>query len=94
VSGVVLDFWPWAIRAEPRLYAGNAFGRSRAICLFDAPGQAPLMTLAVDPSAASHVRFNAEGNRLAWGNADGTVTVCHLEEMENRLRAAGMSWQP
>lgn len=90
----VLDFFPWAIRAEPRLYAGNAFDRDRDIRLFNAPSQAPLLTLAVDPGAASGVRFNAEGNRLAWGNADGTVTVCHLEEMENRLRAASAHFSP
>jgi len=90
----VLDFFPWGIRAEPRLYAGNAFDRDRDIRLFDAPGQAPLLTLAVDPCAASGVRFNAEGTRLAWGNADGTVTVCHLDEMENRLRAASAHFSP
>jgi hypothetical protein len=33
--------------------------------------------------------FSRDGSLLAWGNRDGTVTVCHLEEVRQRLAALG-----
>jgi hypothetical protein len=36
---------------------------------------------------------NLAGTHLAWGNADGTVTVCNLREINRRLMEVGLDWQ-
>ena len=36
--------------------------------------------------------FSQDGALLAWGNRDGTVTVCHLEDVQRRLAAIGFGW--
>jgi serine/threonine protein kinase/WD40 repeat protein len=37
--------------------------------------------------------FSADGRLLAWGNADGTVCVCTLRELQQRLSAQGLGWE-
>ena len=36
--------------------------------------------------------FNPAGTHLAWGNADGTVTVGDIGEIQRRLAAVGLGW--
>jgi serine/threonine protein kinase/WD40 repeat protein len=52
----------------------------------------PLVTLGIDNQCTSHGVFSRDGARLAWGNQDGTVTVCHLEEIQRRMAAIGIGW--
>jgi hypothetical protein len=52
----------------------------------------PLVTLGIDVVASNFVQFDPRGTQLAWGNADGTVTVCNLEEIRDRLSRAGLQW--
>jgi WD40 repeat protein/tRNA A-37 threonylcarbamoyl transferase component Bud32 len=56
-------------------------------------GGSPLVTLGIDdvPSMLNAV-FSAAGDRLAWGNTDGTVTVCDLEAVRARLAEVGLGW--
>ena len=89
----MLDFVPTAIRLEPRLYAVSAApGRSLGITLFDDSSKSPRITLGIDAVASHLVRFDAGGNQLAWGNQDGTVTICNLKEIHDRLNRAGLAW--
>jgi hypothetical protein len=37
--------------------------------------------------------FSPDGKLLAWGNADGTVSVCDLGEANRRLREVGLAWE-
>jgi WD40 repeat protein len=53
---------------------------------------ARLVTLGFDSERGLWVVFDRTGNRLAWGNNDGTVTVCDLEEVRRRLTAVGLGW--
>jgi WD40 repeat protein len=53
----------------------------------------PLITLGIDTLAEEgRPTFSRDGALLAWGNRDGTVTVCHLEEVQRRLAALGLGW--
>ena len=87
-------FFPFAIRSEPRLYAANTVLslESRGIGLYDGLGPAPLITLGIDAPVSFVVEFDPTGQRLAWGNTDGTVTVCNVEEIRERLRPVGLAW--
>jgi hypothetical protein len=54
---------------------------------------APLVTLGIDRRVSSVLRsFSPDGQRLAWGNADGTVALCKLAEARRRLAAVGLGW--
>ncbi|MBI1918652.1 MAG: protein kinase [Planctomycetes bacterium] len=56
-------------------------------------GQA-LVVLAAD-ALSLNIRsqtFNHDGSLLIWGNGDGTVTVCDLNEVQRRLTEVGLGW--
>jgi WD40 repeat protein len=53
----------------------------------------PLITLGIDFSQFNFPQFNLAGTHLAWGNTDGTVTVCDLPEINRRLKDVGLGWQ-
>jgi len=81
-----------AIGPGARLLAArtaNGFGYS----LRRRDAATPLVTLGVDTLAEEgRPTFDRDGALLAWGNRDGTVTVCHLEEVQRRLAALGLGW--
>ena len=53
----------------------------------------PLVTLALyDLRSGTRALFNVAGTHVAWGNADGTVTVCEIQEVRRRLAAVGLGW--
>ena len=53
----------------------------------------PLVTFNIDEQPISLMAsFSMSGNYLAWGNGNGTVTVCDLEQVRARLAALGLGW--
>jgi serine/threonine protein kinase/WD40 repeat protein len=63
---------------------GNALLRRR--------GEQLLVRLGIDTRSTSPGIFSLDGSRLAWGNQDGTVTVCYLEDIQKRLAGIGLGW--
>jgi hypothetical protein len=55
-------------------------------------GRAPLVVLGGDDTAPSLPLFDQSGDRVAWGNGDGTVTVCRLGAVRARLAEVGLGW--
>ncbi len=55
-----------------------------------------LLNLGIDQRAASGnaKTFSADGKRIAWGNADGSVMVAELDEIQPRLAKVGLGWGP
>jgi WD40 repeat protein len=54
---------------------------------------APLVTLHRQVPIRSHsLPFSPDGRFMTWGNADGTVSVCDLEEVRRRLAEVGLAW--
>jgi hypothetical protein len=69
--------------------AGTEFGMN----LHRNGNKTPLVTLGMDNRcSAGRWVFSRDGSRLAWGNRDGTVTVCDLAEVKNRLDSVGLGW--
>jgi WD40 repeat protein len=83
---------PNALGREAQMTAvqtANRFG----LALYRAGERNPLVTLGIDMlSVQESATFSGDGARLAWGNQDGTVTVCNLPEIQRRMAALGFGW--
>jgi len=55
---------------------------------------APLVRIVRDVrlSGAEGIKFSPDGNFIVWGNQDGTITVCDLNEVQRRLAGIGLGW--
>jgi hypothetical protein len=55
---------------------------------------APLLRVArdVEVAGAEGIKFSPDGNQIVWGNEDGTVTICDLNEVQRRLAEFGLGW--
>ncbi len=51
-----------------------------------------LVTLGHKSPVTSVSQFGASGTLVAWGSADGTVSVCNLAEVQRRLAQIGLDW--
>jgi WD40 repeat protein len=78
-------------------YFGRRLGypTQNGVLLFRRGRTEPLITLGIDFSDfdSKFPQFNLAGTHLAWGNADGTVTVCDLPEINRRLKQVGLEWE-
>jgi serine/threonine protein kinase/WD40 repeat protein len=53
----------------------------------------PLVHLGMDmPESTAVFPFHPDGTRLAWGNANGSVTLADLAEIQRRLAKVGLEW--
>jgi serine/threonine protein kinase/dipeptidyl aminopeptidase/acylaminoacyl peptidase len=66
---------------------------SASATLFRDPENRPLVNLVIDGQRTSNSLFTASGKEAAWGNRDGTITVCDLEEIQRQLSAAGLNFE-
>jgi WD40 repeat protein/tRNA A-37 threonylcarbamoyl transferase component Bud32 len=64
----------------------------RGQALLPRDGTEPLVVLGIDEAVTAMPVFDRSGDRLAWGNADGTVTVCRLSAIRKRLAQVGLGW--
>ncbi len=55
----------------------------------------PLLRIIRDVklSGSDAIKFSPDGNHIVWGNQDGTVTVCDLNEVQRRLAGVGLGWE-
>ena len=53
----------------------------------------PLVVLGLDRELSDTPTFTRDGALAAWGNADGSVTVCRLGEVRARLDRLGLGWR-
>ena len=74
-------------RVVPEQHGGNWRGWS----LFHRDSTVPRVTLGIDSQHNSGLAaFDASGNFLAWGNDDGSVSVCDLAAIERSLDGVGL----
>jgi WD40 repeat protein len=66
-------------------------GLSRGYALHAPEDETPLLVLGLE-TLSYRPTFNREGNLLAWGNHDGTVTVCNLPAIRARLAEVELDW--
>jgi WD40 repeat protein len=70
----------------------NARGEARGYALFQRGDRTPLVLLGGESSALFPPVFSGDGRLLAWSNADGTVSVCDMARVRERLSEAGLGW--
>ena len=51
-----------------------------------------LLRFVRDVRVSGEIKFSPDSNYLVWGNQDGTVTVCDLNEVQRRLAGVGLGW--
>ena len=44
-------------------------------------------------TSTEHEAFSTDGRYVASGNIDGTVTVCDIERVRNKLADLGLGWK-
>jgi hypothetical protein len=76
-----------AFGAPPPVGTGTTFGLCRL------GGAQPMAELSTESERSLQPVFSAAGDRVAWGNGDGTVTVCDLEAIRTRLAGIGLGWE-
>ncbi len=95
-SGKLLDTWSFYvgfIGPAARLYGFQQFEPPYGLRLYRPGNTNPLVTLGLDVQTSSRdAKFNVAGSHVAWGNADGTVLVCDLVEVQKRLAGIGLGW--
>lgn len=54
----------------------------------------PLLRIVrdIESSNLSGCGLSPDGDTIIWGNRDGTVTVCDLNEIQRRLAGVGLDW--
>lgn len=67
-------------------------GLSRGCCLVRRGDRSPQVALGIDTEPSMLPILNRGGTMLLWGNADGTVTVCRLQSIRERLARVGLDW--
>jgi serine/threonine protein kinase/WD40 repeat protein len=79
----------WWVTTPP----GDSSGRGFGLKLHRRAEDHALVTLGGDILAGSVFPvFNPKGTHITWGNADGTVTVCDIQGVRQRLAAMELGW--
>jgi WD40 repeat protein len=61
--------------------------------LFRRGERAPLVVLGQEAESEDfRPQFSRDGNRLAWSNKDGTIGLCNLRQIRERLAQLGLGW--
>jgi WD40 repeat protein len=77
----------------PFHYVDNAPGVANGITVVPNGKDVPVVRIGIDGQPNGHRRyFSSTGAQLAWGNVDGTVHVCHFQEVRHRLTTIGLGW--
>jgi WD40 repeat protein/tRNA A-37 threonylcarbamoyl transferase component Bud32 len=54
---------------------------------------APRLALGLETTPSFRPVFSRDGRLLAWSNGDGTVSVCRLPQLQERLDRLGLGWE-
>jgi hypothetical protein len=64
------------------------------LTLFRRKDRTALVSFGIDVSPSlARVQFDAAGTSVAWGNADGTVSVADLKEVQRQLAHLKLGWE-
>jgi WD40 repeat protein len=86
-----VSFSPLALNSAAHLFAQLADSASWG--LYALNDERLLIRLQSDEGKPSFFPvFSPDGRLFAWGNDDGTVSVCYLEETRRRLRTLKLGW--
>jgi WD40 repeat protein len=71
---------------------GEPGGPNRGFTLMASNISRPLLRVGIDASSTRSSCFNSTGDLFAWGNGDGTVTLCNLKDIHRRLTQLNLQW--
>jgi hypothetical protein len=98
-SGDVLEtVQPFPICLDPQAQTlvrpgtGAAPGEERGYALYWRHGSVPYITLGIVTPPSFRPVFSRNGDLLAWSNADGTISICDLRGLRQRLAEVGLDW--
>ena len=81
--------------AQHRLEGHHATTADRGLfySLHEQGRDAPLLQVAINSRMFSVVTgFSPDGRHVIWGNSDGSVSICDLDEVRHRLSDVGLGW--
>jgi serine/threonine protein kinase/WD40 repeat protein len=83
-----------APEASYRISAGwhGAGAGDRGYALARQGDPAPRLALGLETTPSFRPVFSRDGRLLAWSNGDGTVSVCRLPQLQERLDRLGLGW--
>jgi WD40 repeat protein len=82
-----------ALGPSAKLVGAPTSGPPFGFRLFRHDDKTPLVTLGLDKrSFHGRSEFNRAGTQVAWGNEDGSVTLCDIDEVRRRLGEVGLGW--
>jgi WD40 repeat protein len=58
-----------------------------------APDRSVMIGVGLSCASSGGVVFSRDGTSIAWGATDGTVVVCQMARVTERLEQEGMGWQ-
>jgi WD40 repeat protein len=83
---------PAALGPQAQFWVGQDLNTGRGYAVYRTGEQEPLIVFGTDTPVVEEVRVNRAGTHLVWGNTDGTVIVCDLEQVRGRLDEVGLGW--
>jgi serine/threonine protein kinase/WD40 repeat protein len=87
-----LPYKPFALGPGGERRASVDHAADQVIVLHEGNSESPALTLGIDNQALEIPVFSLDGNRLVWGNEDGTVNVCDLRAVRERLAEFKLDW--
>jgi serine/threonine protein kinase/WD40 repeat protein len=97
-GGLLGDIQPYPVCLGPvasdlvRRGAGEPPGEEHGYGLFRPGDASAQLVLGMDTIPSFRPILSRDGSLLAWSNADGTVSVCDLPQLRERLSGAGLEW--
>jgi serine/threonine protein kinase/WD40 repeat protein len=64
----------------------------RGYALFQRGDSSPRVFLGIETSTSFCPLFSRDGESLSWSNVDGSVSVCNLQQVRQRLAQVGLEW--
>jgi WD40 repeat protein len=64
----------------------------RGHALFHRGDSSPRVLLGIETTTSIRPLFSPDGEILSWSNADGSVSVCSLPQLRERLAQVGLDW--
>ncbi len=83
---------PAALGVGAERWLAGAEEPYRGFALWQRGHDGPILALTGDGTRSFFPTFSPDGLLVAWGNSDGSVTVCDLPRIKARLEEIGLGW--
>jgi hypothetical protein len=81
-----------ALGVDADRWLGGTDEPNRGVTLWERGRDRPVLALTGDGVPGFRPVFSHDGTHVAWGNSDGSVTVCDLTRIKKKLEEIGLGW--